>query len=63
MKVNALAHGVLRYGVTTFVHFTAHRRAIIDAILKGSLRSVAYKTKYSADEDLFSALELPKFSS
>lgn len=63
MLVNALAYGVLRYGVTTFGHCTTQWRAKIDAILKGILRSVAYNTQFAADEDLFRALELPTFSS
>lgn len=37
-------------------------RAKIDAILKGILRSVANNTQFFADEEMFRALELPKFS-
>lgn len=60
--VNALAYGVLRYGVTIFGHCANQWRVKIDAILTGILKSVVYNTPFWSSENVFGALGLPNFS-
>lgn len=63
ITVNALAYGVLRYGITVFGNCTTQWKQKIDAILKAILKSVAYNSPFSNNEDLFKAMRLPTFSS
>uniref|UniRef100_A0A131Y4P1 Putative tick transposon n=1 Tax=Ixodes ricinus TaxID=34613 RepID=A0A131Y4P1_IXORI len=61
--VHALAYSLLRYGITVFFNCPLLWHTRIDRILRGLLKSVAYRTEYSSSDNLFASLELPSFYS
>lgn len=62
MIVNALAYGLLRYGITIYANCSMLWYHKIDSILKSILKSVAYTSFDLPSEELFSSLCLPRFS-
>lgn len=62
MIVNALAYGLLRYGITIYANCFILWYHKIDSILKSILKSVAYTSFDLPSEELFSSLCLPRFS-
>lgn len=59
--VNALAYGVLRYGITIFANCSTLWRTKIDAILRNIAKNVAYNPNLNQDDDIFSYVGLPRF--
>lgn len=62
MIANALAYGLLRYGITVYAKCSMLWQDKIDSILKSILKSVAYTSINIPSEDLFEYLCLPRFS-
>lgn len=61
MIVNALAYGLLRYGITIYANCSVLWQNKIDTILKSILRSVAYAFISMPSNELFASLCLPRF--
>uniref|UniRef100_A0A6B0VGV2 Putative tick transposon n=1 Tax=Ixodes ricinus TaxID=34613 RepID=A0A6B0VGV2_IXORI len=61
MIVNALAYGLLRYGITLYANCSLFWQSKIDSILRGILKSVAYSPTGVPSDELFSYLCLPSF--
>lgn len=62
MIANALAYGVLRYGIAVYGKCSTLWQNKIDSILKSILKGVAYTSINIPSEDLFEYLCLPRFS-
>lgn len=62
MIANALAYGLLRYGITIYAKCSMLWQDKIDSILKSILKSVAYTSINIPSEVLFEYLCLPRFS-
>lgn len=61
MLANALAYGLLRYGITIYANCSMLWQNKIDTILKSILRSVAYTSTSVPSDELFETLCLPRF--
>lgn len=61
--MHSLVFGIQRYKITIFGHCPEFWQRRINNILKGILKSVAYKFSISSSDDLFSALNLPTLDS
>lgn len=62
MIVNALAYGLLRYGITVYDNCSLLWHNKIDTILKSILKGVAYTSLSTPSDELFESLCLPRFS-
>lgn len=58
-----LGQGVLRYEITLFSGCSELRKAKMDRILRGILKSVAYNFNFFSEADVFDTIALPNFSS
>lgn len=62
MLANALAYGLLRYGITVYANCSMLWHTKIDAILKSILKGVAYTSLSNSSDELFAVLGLPRLS-
>lgn len=61
MVAFALAYDIVRYSITLSGNCSEHLQKLVDAVLKGILKSVAYTCAFPKDVSLFDFLGMPSF--
>lgn len=61
LLVHGLVYSLLRYGITLFGQCTNRLDSMVNSLLRGILRSVAYGSSLQLSDNLFNDLSLPTF--